>query len=150
MGGTARLSMALFCCFLFPGFAQQGAFPSPVAPPAEGATVLARGDGRRISLDVVVTDKSGKPVPGLQQQDFTLLDDKQPQAILSFRATDLATNDSTNVVDSPLQAILLVDAVNTSFRSVGYERQELQKFLQKDDGKLSLPTSLVIVTDTSQ
>jgi hypothetical protein len=88
MGGTARLSMALFCCFLFPGFAQQGAFPSPVAPPAEGATVLARGDGRRISLDVVVTDKSGKPVPGLQQQDFTLLDDKQPQTILSFRATD--------------------------------------------------------------
>jgi VWFA-related protein len=53
-------------------------------------------------------------------------------------------------VDSPLQAILLVDAVNTSFRSVGYERQELQKFLQKDDGKLSLPTSLLILTDTSQ
>jgi|CZKR01.1.fsa_nt_gi VWFA-related protein len=146
MGGTARLSMALFCCFLFPGFAQQGAFPSPVAPPAEGATVLARGDGRRISLDVVVTDKSGKPVPGLQQQDFTLLDDKQPQTILSFRATD----ETSQAADSPLQAILLVDAVNTSFHGVGYERLQLDKFLRQDGGKLSIPTSLVILTDTTQ
>ena len=149
-----QLVMALFCGFSLPGFAQPGLAQqsppqSPLAPRAEGATA-PRESGRRITLDIVVTDKSGKPVPGLQQQDFTLLDDKQPQAILSFRATDLATNDSTNVVDSPLQVILLVDAVNTSFRSVGYARQELQKFLQKDDGKLSLPTSLVILTDTSQ
>lgn len=149
-----QLVIALFCGFSLPGFAQPGLAQqsppqSPLAPRAEGATA-PRESGRRITLDIVVTDKSGKPVPGLQQQDFTLLDDKQPQAILSFRATDLAANDSTNVVDSPLQVILLVDAVNTSFRSVGYARQELQKFLQKDDGKLSLPTSLVIVTDTSQ
>jgi len=159
-----QLVMALFCCFSLPrlaplglaqpGPAQPGLAPqsppvSPLAPRAEDATA-PRESGRRITLDVVVTDKSGNPVPGLQQQDFTLLDDKQPQAILSFRATDLATNDSTHGVDSPLQAIFLVDAVNTSFRSVGYERQELQKFLQKDDGKLSLPTSLVILTDTSQ
>jgi len=154
-----QLVMALFCCFSLPrlaqlGLAQPGLAPqsppvSPLAPRAEDATA-PRESGRRITLDVVVTDKSGNPVPGLQQRDFTLLDDKQPQAILSFRATDLATNDSTHGVDSPLQAIFLVDAVNTSFRSVGYERQELQKFLQKDDGKLSLPTSLVILSDTSQ
>ena len=154
-----QLVMALFCCFSLPGLAQLGPAqpglaqqsppPSQLAPRAEGATAPGES-GRRITLDVVVTDKSGKAVPGLQQQDFTLLDDNQPQAILSFRGTDLATNDSTNLVDSPLQAILLVDAVNTSFRSVGYERQELQKFLQKDDGKLSLPTSLLILTDTSQ
>jgi hypothetical protein len=28
---------------------------------------------KRTTLDVVVTDKSGRPVAGLQQQDFTLL-----------------------------------------------------------------------------
>ncbi|MGA9246074.1 MAG: VWA domain-containing protein, partial [Silvibacterium sp.] len=33
----------------------------------------------RIYLDVVVTPKSGPPVAGLQQQDFTLLDNKAPQ-----------------------------------------------------------------------
>ena len=134
--------MALFCCFSLPGLAQLGR-RSHNQDSHNRARLRRRSrrgrkarprrveSGRRITLDVVVTDKSGKPVPGLQQQDFTLLDDNQPQAILSFRATDLATNDSTNLVDSPLQAILLVDAVNTSFRSVGYERQELQKFLQR-------------------
>src|ERR1700728_3058481 len=99
-----------------------------------GGFAQPAGANRQITLDVVVTDKSGKPVPGLQQQDFTLLDNKQPQKILSFQATDLATNDSTRGADSPLQAIVLVDAVHTSFRSVGYARQELQKFLQQDDG----------------
>jgi VWFA-related protein len=155
MRAASPVFTALFCCFSLPGLAQsglaqQGASPSPATPPAESATAPARAAGRRISLDVVVTDKSGKPVPGLQQQDFTLLDDKQPQTILSFRATDLAMNDTSKAADSPLQAILLVDAVNTSFHSVSYERLQLQKFLQKDEGKLSIPTSLVILTDTSQ
>jgi hypothetical protein len=42
-----------------------------------------------LSLDIVVTDKSGNPVSGLLEQDFTLLDDKQPKPILSFRATTI-------------------------------------------------------------
>jgi hypothetical protein len=37
---------------------------------------------------VQVTDKSGAPIRGLQKKDFTLLDDKQPQNILSFHAVD--------------------------------------------------------------
>lgn len=41
-----------------------------------------------IKLDVVVTDGAGQAVAGLQQQDFTLLDNKKPQPILSFRAVD--------------------------------------------------------------
>jgi hypothetical protein len=43
------------------------------------------GDGK-IHLDVVVTPKSGAPVNGLQQQDFTILDNKVPQTILAFQA----------------------------------------------------------------
>lgn len=38
--------------------------------------MVTAGTDRRIPLNVVVTDKSGKPVAGLQQQDFTALDDK--------------------------------------------------------------------------
>jgi len=149
---TGVLGLSLLS-FAQPAFSQQGseaASPSPVTPPAQGASSPSHDVGRRITLDVVVSDKSGKPVPGLQQQDFTLLDDKQPQTILSFRAGDLAMNETSKAADSSLQAILLVDAVNTSFRSVGNERLALQKFLQKDEGRLLIPTSLVLFTDTSQ
>jgi VWFA-related protein len=146
------LLMTLFssCCFCFPtfsppGFAQQAASPTQGAP-AEGDTASARaGGGRRISLDVVVTDKSGRPVPGLQQQDFTLLDDKQPRTILSFRAS----GEASAAADSPLQAILLVDAVNTGFQVTARQRQDLGKFLRQDGGQLPIPMSLVLLTDTA-
>jgi VWFA-related protein len=35
-------------------------------------------------LDVVVTDKKGKPVPGLTKEDFQLSEDGQPQAVKFF------------------------------------------------------------------
>ena len=141
---------ALVCltlpAFTQPGFAQQSAGPASVPPPSAAATSPAQVVDRRVSLDVVVTDKSGKPVSGLQQQDFTLLDDNQPQKILSFRESDLATNETSEAV----QVILLVDAVNTSFHNVSYERQQIEKFLQENGGRLPLPTSLFIMTDAYQ
>jgi hypothetical protein len=42
--------------------------------------------GSRIRLNVVVNDKSGKPVSDLQQQDFQIFDNKSLQQILSFEA----------------------------------------------------------------
>ncbi len=148
----AVLYCSLFCFLissLSPGFAQQTASPPPVLSPAERATASSSPD-RHITLDVVVTDKSGKPVAGLQQQDFTLLDDKQPQKIVSFQATRMPANENAATTDTPVQAILLIDAVNTSYHSVSYERQQLQKFLQQNGGHLALPTSLFVMTDTSQ
>src|SRR5580704_17833590 len=87
-----------------------------------GLAQQAEPPNRQITLDVVVTDKSGKPVPGLQQQDFTLLDNKQPQKILSFQAAAEKT-------DPPVEVILLVDEVNTNFTSVSFERAQVEKFL---------------------
>jgi VWFA-related protein len=121
---------------------QQGASPQ-AAPPADNANSPARSAGRRVSLDVVVTDKSGKAVSGLQQQDFTLLDDKQPQPILTFHETD------EPAADPPMQAILLVDAVNNGFQGVSLQRQQLEKFLRQDDGRLPMPMSLLFLADTS-
>jgi VWFA-related protein len=129
----SRYTTALFLsCFIVAGFAQQAA----VLPPT--------GPERRVWLDVVVTDKSGKPVSGLQQQDFTVLDDKQPQAILSFRA-----NDAPGQAADPTQVILLIDTVNTPFQAVSNGRVQLEKFLRRDDGQLPVPTSLIFLTDTS-
>jgi VWFA-related protein len=97
-----------------------------------------------MTLDVVVTDKPGKPVSGLQQQDFTLLDNKQPQKILSFQAVE----GGTAKADPPVEVILVVDAVNTAFTSVAVERNEIEKFLRRNGGVLAQPVSITVVSDS--
>jgi VWFA-related protein len=92
----------------------------------------------RITLDIVANDKSGKPVTGLQQQDFAVLDNKQPQKILSFEAKDAR---------EPIEIVLVTDSVNASFSRVAFERDQLKKFLQQDDGSLVHPTSIALFSD---
>src|ERR1700733_4770810 len=118
--------------------------PQPQLQPRTAEPAKPSGPDREISLDVQVTDKSGAPVRGLQQQDFTVLDDKRPQNILSFHAVDNG-GDSTTY---PFQVVLVVDAVNTGYNSISYARGELKKFLLGNGGKLAQPVSLVIFTDT--
>ncbi len=43
-----------------------------------------------ITADVVVLDKDGRPVRGLTQGDFTLLEDGKPQTIVAFEARAIA------------------------------------------------------------
>jgi VWFA-related protein len=121
-------------CFLLVSFSVSVAvLAQQDGPPAQ------RGPGR-IFLDVVVTPKSGPPVSGLQQQDFTLLDNKVPQTITSFQAFDAR--------QAPIEVILVVDAVNTGYQSIAYERNQIDKFLRADGGSLAHPTALAILTDT--
>lgn len=141
-----RFSLALGLLSL-PGLAHAQTVPlqqsAPPASPAPSPSLAAASD-HRISLDVVVTDKAGNPQSGLLQQDFTILDDKQPENIASFRATD-----ESSTAAEPIQVIVLLDAVNTGVQTMGFERLELEKFLRQDGGHLALPTSLVFFTDTS-
>lgn len=146
MRASSQVFIAVFCGFSFPGFALQGASPAKITLPVERPAALTPRADRRITLDVVVTDRSGNPVPGLQQQDFTILDNKQPQTILSFRSaggTDKAAN-------PPVQAIVVIDAINTSFQGVALQRTQLEKFLRRDGGELPVPTSLVLLPATSE
>jgi VWFA-related protein len=95
--------------------------------------------GKSIDLDVVVTPKSGPPVAGLEQKDFTLLDNKTLQPITTFHAF--------SGPDAPVEVILLIDAVNTGFQHIAYERSEIDKFLRANGGKLTHPMALAIFTD---
>ncbi len=108
-----------------------------------GLAQQAPAGNRQLTLDVVVTDKPGKPVGGLQQQDFKLLDNKQPQKILSFDAIQ----GSVATPDPPVEVVLLVDEVNTRFTNVSFERSQIEKFLKRDGGKLSRPVSLAVLSD---
>ncbi len=118
--------------------AQNNAPPQLQPRPGEQARPTP---SRQITLDVQVTDKSGAAVRGLQKQDFTVLDDKQSEAIQSFAAVDNATS------DTPVEIVLVIDAVNAPFNTVTYERSELKKFLLQNGGKLAQPVSLVIFSD---
>ncbi len=92
-------------------------------------------------LNVVVTaGERGKPVPGLNQNSFTVLDNGAPQRITSFRSLSGQTD--------PVKVLLVIDAVNTDFQRVAYERQRLDLFLKANGGKLAQPTAIAILTDT--
>jgi VWFA-related protein len=107
----------------------------PPPSPAEG----------QIKLDVLVTDAAGRPVAGLQQGDFTLLDDKKPQPILFFRATDGSIGQG--VAEPPVEVILLIDATNNSLHNIAFERDQISKFLRQHGGHLAQPLTLMIFSE---
>jgi VWFA-related protein len=123
-----------------PPVSQAGSEPQ-AAQPAESTVLHARTGSlpRTIHLDVVVTSKPGQPVAGLEQKDFTLLDDKTPREITSFEAVDEQKQ--------PVQAILVIDAVNTGYTVISQERIEIDKFLRANGGKLTLPIALAVFGD---
>jgi VWFA-related protein len=113
----------------------------PAAPAFSEQNAPATQTPNRIHLDVVVTPRSGTPVAGLKQQDFSVLDNKVSQPIQSFQAV------SGN--QSPVQIILLVDGVNTPYIRLSYARAQIDKFLRANGGHLAHPLSLAIFTDAS-
>lgn len=125
-----RLGYVLFVALLCSAAAassQQSATP----PPAPATN--------QIFLDVVVTPKSGPPVADLQQQDLTLLDNKSSQPITSFKVVPGR--------EAPAEIIIVIDAVNTGFRTLSFERTQLSKFLRSEGGHLAYPIALVVFTD---
>jgi VWFA-related protein len=104
--------------------------PSAAPPPAAAS---------KIYLDVVVSPKFGPPVADLQQQDFTLLDNKSPRTFTSFQAFTGR--------EAPIKVVLVIDAVNTGTQRVGYERVQIDKFLRAEGGHLAYPVALAVFTD---
>src|ERR1700722_17733123 len=104
--------------------AQNAPTPQLQPRPPEPPTQPSSSPDRQITLYVQMREKPGTPVPGLQKQDFTILDDKQPKNIVSFQAVD---GSASAAADPPVEVVLVVDAVNTGFQAVTFERTELKK-----------------------
>jgi VWFA-related protein len=60
-------------------FAQQTTAPAPDSQPT-----VFKSNVRRVVVDVVVTDSTGKTVPGLTKEDFSVAEDGRPQQLLFF------------------------------------------------------------------
>ncbi len=93
-----------------------------------------------IVLNVLVTDRSGKPVTGLRQGDFTVLDNGQPRKLVTFRAVE-----GSNGI-APVRVILMLDAVNNSPKEIAGDRKGVEQFLAGSPGRLAYPTSVGILT----
>jgi VWFA-related protein len=110
-----------------------GAFGQEIPAPS------ASGSEGMIRMDVVVDPRKGPPVPGLKQQDFSLMVDKSPTEIRSFEAFDGQKE--------PITVVFVIDAVNVPFTAVSQERIQIDTFLKANGGHLSQPVALAVLTE---
>jgi VWFA-related protein len=125
----ARLGCLLLLTVL-PRAAALGQQSPPPTQPANG----------KITLDVVVTPKTGAADIGLQQPDFTLLDNDTAQTITSFKPATAR--------EAPPEVVVLIDAVNAAYQAVMYEHSELDKYFRAEGGHLGLPMAIGVLTDS--
>ncbi len=145
----------LIVCFALTVFAQETPTPSTTpgqsTAPAPGSriTLTPRSHDEReshyhaehrILLNVLVTEPSGKPVMDLDENDFTLLENQQPQKIVSVRAVNGST------ASARVHVLLMLDALNSSARNMGYERKQVERFLRENEGKLPYPTTIMLLS----
>jgi VWFA-related protein len=148
--GSGLFAQVLVFCFVASLCMQAGsqalaparneAASPPYAPksPSRSAASGATATQGLIRLDLVVTDKSGSPVTGLEARDFTLLDNGQPNKVLSFQAF----NGDSAKPDPPVAVILVIDTIDLPDRLASYEKQEVERFLRQNGGRLAHPVSI--------
>lgn len=111
--------------------------------PAPASQADAPADAQKtMTIHVQIADKKGNLVAGLQESDFTLLDNKQPQKLLRFRAVD-----ADALKSDPVQVVIAVDMINVDVVTVSREREEVGRFLKQNGGELANPTSLAVIAD---
>lgn len=124
---------------------------------------VIRRTSRLVMLDVVVTDKTGRPVPGLGKQDFTIFEDGQAQKISSFETPEMHLTENPASETSPAnrsistqqradaalpETIIVLDDRNTSSEDASFAWQELLKYLRKQPNPLAEPTALMVFNKT--
>lgn len=113
--------------------------------PTDFPQTTIRAATHMVVVDVIVSDKSGNPVPGLLSSDFSISEDGKVQKIAAFRF-ELPSAAETHPLPSlpphvytnrtgykapagPLTVIVL-DGMNTAMRDQLYARQQLLKYFK--------------------
>ena len=154
LAGSGLFARALAFCFAaslctwagsqtLPPARKEAALPYAPTPPSRSAAGKDTAAQSLIRLDLVVTDKSGKLVTGLEPRDFTLMDNGQPSKILSLRAF----NGNSAKPDQPVEVILVIDTIALPDRLASYEKQEVERFLRQNGGRLAHPVSIFWLSD---
>lgn len=134
---------------------------SPVITLTQDKTKADQGTVRLnaelVQIDVLVTDKAGKPVGGLKREDFDLLDNNKPQNISTFayeetkarRIEDTAVENRRlpkAITAGELKRVFafVVDTLHIKFENVNQTRKMLGDFV---DNKMQ-PGDLVLILPT--
>ena len=114
------------------------------SPDALSADYMPDPSEGLISLDISVTDPDGKPVSGLGEKDFTLLDNNRPQNIVTFRAMDGTIAQPAN----SLEIVLMIDELNLLPGEAGVAglHRDVETFLRANGGALAKPTIIYRLT----
>ena len=122
--------------------------PAPELPTeAQESTLTIHQTVRRVIVDVMVRDAKGKPVHGLTASDFSVIEDKEPQRILSFDVYDFDKTSISRARNAPPLPpgvfenipkvpergplyVMLLDLVNTETADQMAARQQVLKFIK--------------------
>lgn len=163
----SRQAWLLAWCALL---ASGGWLAAQQAPPQKLPATVLRVTTRLVLVDVVVTDKKGRPVTDLSQEEFALLENGRPQQIAVFSLTAPAREAAARPVPPPLPAhtytnkpeyhqppgpltILLLDMLNTPVLDQAYARDQMLRYLttqvQPDQriAIMALTNSLLLLQD---
>lgn len=138
---TCILRFAICLPLCVPVFSQNAPTPDADAP----VTTL-KLNVRTVLVDVVVTDKDNRAVPGLQKEDFKVVEDGKPQTISFFEpsfASDpaaaksaagaaLPVNTFSNIPPVPANNsvnVLLMDGLNTQLTDQANVHKQMVRYL---------------------
>jgi VWFA-related protein len=91
-----------------PAQAQKPAAPQQEKPKDAGVTISV--EVPVVTLDVVATTQNGEIIPGLKKENFRVLEDGQPQAILNFAPSE-----------APITMVILLEFSARFYGWFGYE-----------------------------
>ena len=115
--------------------------PQDPSPPPEGGII--RSEVTRVNMLFAVTDKKGRFITDLKQDDFTVFENKKPQKILEF----------TSESDLPLRMAILIDTSNSIRDRFKFQQEAATNFIngviRKDDKAMivSFDTAAELVAD---
>lgn len=141
--------LALLLVFLFLPQSMIAQKPAAAQPKDDSSNATIRTTVRQVLLDVVVTDHKNGAVKGLRPEDFSILENDEPQQILSFEThtgavastkldgqrllPNLGPNTFLNAPtreDSLPLNVLLYDILNTPLEAQPFVRWQIANFLK--------------------
>jgi VWFA-related protein len=110
-------------------------------------TPTIRAGAKLVIVDITVSDKNGKPIHNLKKEDFSVLENGNPQTINTFdEHVALSASDAvkfpplppmppgvfTNITPAPVNSavnIILIDSLNTPYDDQSYLRSQLVNYI---------------------